>query len=174
MLETVWDLEIRMVVPFDTLVIYPDDNQDEYIEDPNFKRMREYLKINIDISSIIEELYINREKNGSISIYYSDDTSKNYILLDTHIDPTDQLDLITIGVCCSKEYGGIIRRYVHEFYAKCKYNISYSEGLKEITQLYQTDFSLLTQITQKDYQYAIKNRKLHFYQSGNLLKTIST
>lgn len=49
MLETVWDLEIKMLIPFDELVLYPDDSRDEYIPDPGFQKIADYLHIQIDI-----------------------------------------------------------------------------------------------------------------------------
>jgi hypothetical protein len=37
MSETMWDLEIKMLVPFDVMVFYPDDYKDEYIVEPSFQ-----------------------------------------------------------------------------------------------------------------------------------------
>lgn len=40
MLETVWDLEIKMLIPFDELVLLSGDSRDEYIPDPGFQKCR--------------------------------------------------------------------------------------------------------------------------------------
>jgi hypothetical protein len=172
MLDTQWDLEIQMLVPFDIMVYYPDDFKDEYIEEPLFVKIRECLKVDLDINSIVEELYMNRGKNSCISIYYSDDSFKNFILIDTDIDPTDQLDLIRICIRCSKQYSGIIREYAHKFYAsRSKYNITYSEGADEISRKYDVDFSSFNgDVHFKLRSSVIRGRKLKFFQGGKLLR----
>ncbi|MHC1683058.1 MAG: hypothetical protein AB6733_08935 [Clostridiaceae bacterium] len=172
MLGTAWDLEIRMFVPFDTIIFYPDDFKDEYIEEPSFRKIRELLNIDIDVLNIAEEIYRDR-KSSYISVYYSKDCFKNYILFDVDIGATDQLDLITICIRCSSEFGGMIRQYAHEFYtSRCSYNIIYSEGNNEIRKLYNIDFSLYSEFYKNYPKSKILNRNLKLYQSGILLESI--
>ncbi|WP_160680865.1 hypothetical protein [Clostridium sp. C8-1-8] len=172
MIDTVWDLEIQMMVPFDTMVYYPDDFKDEYIEEPLFAKIREFLKIDLDVNSIVEELYKNRGKNSCISIYYSNESFKDFILVDTEIDPSDQLDLIRICICCSKHYSGVIREYAHKFYAsRSKYNITYSEGFNEILRKYGFDFSSFNGSANFKFRSSeIIGRKLKLFQGGELLR----
>jgi hypothetical protein len=69
----------------------------------------------------------------------------------------------------------MVRHYAHEFYTKqCQYNIIYSEGNSEISDMYRTDFSLFTPSSKTDYGQVIKNRRINFYQSGSLLKSVIT
>ena len=175
MTGTRWDLEIKMLVPFDVMIFYPDEDIDEYIVEPAFQKIMDLLNIKINITEIVEDLYENRGKNASISIYFSDNTYKDFILLDTYIDPTDQLDLIYICIRCVAENGGMIRNYAHEFYTKrCEYNIDYSEGNFTIRDLYKYDFSKFNPSSEIDYGQITKNRRINFYQAGALVKTCST
>lgn len=73
-----WDLEIKMLVPFDFMVFYPDDCKDEYIVEPSFQKIMDFLNIRINITEIIEDLYKNGGINSSISVYFSDSTYKNF------------------------------------------------------------------------------------------------
>ncbi|MCX7749632.1 MAG: hypothetical protein N2645_22485 [Clostridia bacterium] len=172
--NTMWDLEVKMLVPFDVMIYYPDDYKDDYIVEPSFKKIMEFMKIEIDLPVIIEDLYKNRGKNSSISVYYSYDSYKNFILLDTDIEPSDQLDLIIICIRCDASCGEVIRQFAHEFYTKrCKYNVVYSEGNFEIRDKYKIDFSSYSQLRDSDFIH-IENRRLYFYQSGKLLKSITT
>ena len=175
MAKTIWDLEIKMLIPFDIMIFYPDEDIDEYIVEPIFQMIVDSLNIKINIVEIVKDLYKNRGKNSSISVYFSDCTYKNFILLDTEIDATDQLDLIYICIRCTAENGGAIRTHAHEFYTKrCMYNIAYSEGNYIIRDLYKYDFSKFNPSGEIDYGQIIKNRKINFYQSGALIKSITT
>lgn len=147
MLETCFDLEIKMRIPEENLVFYPDETKDEFVTDPNFQKILDYLNIKIDIHKLYNDLTeYNRtgRSNPTINIYYSDNSYKDFIITDTYTyhDPTDQLDLIVVCIRCTEKNAGIIRQYAHEFYQKqCKYNIMYAEGNFVIQELYNTDFS---------------------------------
>ncbi|WP_438446531.1 hypothetical protein [Gorillibacterium sp. sgz5001074] len=172
-LDTAWDLEIRMIVPFDSIIFYPDDYNDKYIEEPAFQKLREVLNIELNVSKIVEDLYENRSNNPTITIYYSDRSFDDFILLDTKMDPTDQLDLITIGIRCKAEFGGLVRNYAHEFYTKrCEYNICYKEGNNAVRELYKIDFSLYSMFNEDKTISSSTKRFLSFFKSGELLKQI--
>ena len=168
-----WDLEIKMKVPFDIMVFYPDDDLDKYIIEPSFQKIIDFLNININVPEIIESMYENRNMNSSISVYFADETFKNFVLLDTQLDNTDQLDLIYVCIRCTAEKGGSIRNFAHDFYTKqCKYNIIYAEGNNTIRDLFNVDFSDFNLFNKIDCKKILKDRKINFYQSGILLRTI--
>lgn len=160
------DLEIRMVLPFDKIIYYPDDYKDEYIEEPSFKLIREYLKIDIDVISIVADIYVNRGNKSSILVYYSDYSYDEFIVFDTEIDPIDQLELIIIGIRCKSEYREKIRKLAHEFYTKkCKCNLFYA-GYREVRKFFKIDFTkfhLKSLSTKKE---IIKGRDVKFFQYG--------
>lgn len=180
MLETVWDLEIKMLIPFDNLVFYPDDSKDEYITESGFQKIADYLNIKIDIPELHDDLckgLHGGKMNPSISVYYADNTYKNFILTDTYRDPTDQLDFILVCIRCTAENGGTIRQYAHEFYKnRCKYNVIYAEGNRVIRDHYNTDFSLykagfslFKQSVKSHFKQKNKNKKIYFYKCGRLI-----
>ncbi len=173
--NTTWDLEISMVIPYGSLVEYPNDFEDVYHENVIFKRIRETLKIQIDIEKLHEEIENMARKDSSILVYYSNMNFENFIVFDTHIGLTDQLDLIDIGIRCEPKYSGLIRSYAHEFYvATCKYNIHYCEGNNNIKNRFKEDFSKYHEIMSSNYIHSNLNRRLCFYQGGNRLNTINT
>ena len=166
MAETMWDLEIRMRVPFESLILYPDNSGDEYVEEPIFKKIREVLGINLDISPIIENIYAK----DSIMVHYAEDTDENYILFDINIG-NDQLDIITIGIRCTADVGGTVIQLAHELYSKRhQYNILYAEGNREIVSFYKMDFGKYEQVSQSIQQNIITDRNFEFYRSGILLR----
>ncbi|MCU6793383.1 hypothetical protein OB236_14850 [Paenibacillus sp. WQ 127069] len=174
MLETAWDLEIKMIVPFHSIIFYPDDYKDEYIEEPTFKKLREFLNIEINVSEIVEDLRKNRPRNSTISVYYSESSFNQFILFDSDMDPTDQLDLITVCIRCTAEYGGTIRLYAHEFYTNCcEYNVIYSEGSYVIRDLYKINFSQNSKINKDECKEKLIKKNLKFFKSGELISTIN-
>lgn len=174
MLDTAWDLEIRMIIPFHSLIFYPDDYKDEYVEEPTFEKLRKILNIDMNVSEIIEEIRSNRGNiNSAISIYYSEKTYKNFIIIDSEMDPTDQLDLITICIRCIATLGGVVRNYAHQFYTNCcEYNIIYSEGNYVVRNLYKIDFSLYSETSEQEYKNNILKKNIKFIKSGKFIKTI--
>lgn len=180
MLETVWDLEIKMLIPFDELVLYPDDSRDEYIPDPGFQKIADYLHVQLDIPKLHDDLckgLCEGKMHPSISVYYADNTYKNFILIDTYLDPTDQLDFILVGIRCTAENGGTIRQYAHDFYKnRCKYNVLYAEGNYVIRDHYNADSSLykaginpFKRSVKSHYKQENKDKTLHFFKSGRLI-----
>ncbi|MFE5322109.1 hypothetical protein ACFQ88_25880 [Paenibacillus sp. NPDC056579] len=170
MIATAWDLEIKMIVPYDSIIFYPDEYKDEYIEEPAFKKLREFLSIEINVSEIVEDLNNNRLRNSPVFIYYSERSFDNFIILDTERDPTDQLDLITICIRCTAKSGGVVRRYAHEFYtSRCNYNIIYYEGNNLIKSLYKIDFSLYNQFNEAEYKDVLARRYFKLFKSGEPL-----
>ncbi|GKX66746.1 hypothetical protein rsdtw13_20040 [Clostridium sp. TW13] len=57
MKNTMLDIEIKMMIPFDTLAIYSDDDDDEYNIEPTFVKIMELLNVEFDVRRIIEILY---------------------------------------------------------------------------------------------------------------------
>ena len=181
MLETVWDLEIKMRIPFNCLVFYPNDSKEEYISDPDFQKIADYLNIKIDIpelyKDVCRELHGEAKYNPAISVYYADNTYRNFILIDTYRDPTDQLDLIFVCIRCTGDKGGTIRKNAHEFYIKrCKYNVIYAEGNYVIRDhyntdfsLYKSDFSLFKQSVKSHFKQENKHKKIRFYKAGHVV-----
>ena len=171
MKNTMWDLEIKMIIPFDLIITYPDDFNDDYIIDPYFKKIMDRLKIKIDIPPIINDLHRNRGKNSSVSVYFSLDSFSNFIIIDTDIEPSDQLDLIVLCIRCKAEVGGEISKYAHDFYtSRCKYNVHYAEGNFEIRGKYKVDFSLYN--PSFNYENIITGRNINLYQDGKLIRAI--
>lgn len=164
------DLEIRMVLPFDKVIYYPDDYIDEYIEEPSFKLIRDYLNINIDVLSIAADIYVNRGKKAPILVYYSDCSHDDFIIFDTEIDPIDQLELIIVGIRCKAENREEVKKLAREFYdKKCKLNLFY-EGYREIRKFFKIDFTkfYLGRLSTK--KEIIKGRNVKLFQCGETLR----
>lgn len=174
MLDTAWDLEIRMIIPYDSLIFYPDEYKDEHVEEPTFEKLRKHLDIDIDVAEIIEEIRNKRGRiNSTMSIYYSEHSYSNFIIVDSELDPRDQLDLITICIRCTANLGGVIRKYAHEFYTNCcEYNIIYSEGNYVIENHYKANFSLYSQTSEQEYKSFNLKNNIKFFKSGKLIKHI--
>lgn len=148
-MDLLCDLEILFMIPLNLIIEYPNDFDDNYFENHLFKKTRNFLNVDIDVCSIMKLIGydVGRRENGSISIYYSKDTFDRYILLDTYIGKTDQLDLISIGFRCPSKNGVELRNLVRQFYdTTCKYNIYYCEGTNAIRNKYKIDFSLFDSI----------------------------
>ncbi|MBA6316899.1 hypothetical protein [Cellulophaga baltica] len=136
-----WDIEIKLFLPKNTLVIYPDENKDEFIENPNFKAIRECLNIEIDIVDWYNrciQIALGKKELQKIEIYYSSD-EQSYILLDNYRDPYDQLDLIGIGVKTTSELGEKVRKLTRVLNDESPYNINYCEGSNPVFKLYPID-----------------------------------
>ncbi|ABG58568.1 hypothetical protein [Cytophaga hutchinsonii] len=136
-----WDIEIKLFLPNNTLVVYPDENKDEFIENPNFKVIRECLNIDIDITDWYNkciQIALGKMELQKIEIYYSSD-EESYILLDNYRDPYDELDLIGIGVKTTSELGEQVRKLTRILNDESPYNINYCEGCNSVFKLYPID-----------------------------------
>lgn len=88
-----------MIVPYNTLVYYPDETDDEFYEEKIFSEIRSVLAIDIDIidwHNRCEQIGFGRKNLQKIELFYSND-ERSYILLDNYKDPYDQLSLISLG-----------------------------------------------------------------------------
>jgi hypothetical protein len=175
-MDLLFDMEILMMIPLDIIIEYPSDFDDNYFENRLFKQIRDYLSIDIDVCSIMDYIGYNcgRRENGSVSIYYSNNSFKRYILLDTYIGTSDQLDLINVGFCCPSEEATELRKLVRKFYDEtCKYNIYYCEGTNPIGYKYQNNFAFYEKSKMGKGFKPIEGKRFMFYKCGELLLEIS-
>jgi hypothetical protein len=163
-----WDIEIKMMIPFDTLAVYPYDDVDEYNIEPTFVKIMELLNVEFDVCRIIETLYSCRSDKSAIEVHYSLDSFDEFIILDTYIDPTDQLDFIYIMFRSKACKGGDLRKLAHIFYTDtCKYNVYYEEGYNVIKNSTKIDFTKPDKICSND---IMKGKKLILFQNNKIFK----
>lgn len=171
MKETMWDIEIKMMIPFDTLAVYPNDDVDEYNIEPTFVKIMELLNVEFDVFRIIETLYSCRSDKSAIEVHYSLDSFDEFIVLDTYIDPTDQLDFIYIMFRSKYSKGGELRRLTHKFYTDtCKYNVYYEEGNNIIKNSTKIDFTKPDKLRLNEIKKIIENKKIILFQENKILK----
>jgi hypothetical protein len=136
-----YDLEILYTICFSELVRYPDENDDLFVERTEFKNVRDFLGIEIDVIDWINKCYniLEGERNlQSITLFYSKN-KENYILLDSYFDPLDQLDFIQVGVKTTYKNNTLVKALGRKFSDICEYNISYEEGSGSIRKYYPID-----------------------------------
>lgn len=71
-----WDIEIKLFLLSNTLVIYPDEDMDEFIENPHLKIIIEYLNIDIGIIDWYNrciQIAIGKMELQKIEIHYCPD-----------------------------------------------------------------------------------------------------
>jgi len=139
----IWEsIEIRIYVPFNDLAHYPDEEVDFFIENPMFKSIRDFLGINIDVVSWVNDCYSilqGKRHLSSIKLFYSQDRM-SYILLDNYIDPQDQLDFINIGIKTTGENSNKLKLLTREFNDASEYcGVYYEESSSAIIKLYPID-----------------------------------
>lgn len=117
-----------MTIPITELVAYIDDDSDEYVEDPVFMELRKALDIDIPITTIYERYFDAPVHSGDVLMYASCSHDDHFVVLDTYRDPVDQLDLIRVGVGCSKENVVVVRQLVRQLYDRSETFIHYEEG----------------------------------------------
>ena len=136
-----YDLELLYSISFSELVCYPDENDDSFIEKVEFKNIREFLGIEIDVQDWINQCYniLQGERNlQSITLFYSSN-KENYILLENYFDPTDQLDFVHVGIKTTNKNNKSLKIFGRKFSDTCEYNISYEEGSGSIRKYYPID-----------------------------------
>lgn len=166
-----WDIEIKMRIPFDVLAVYPDDGVDEYNIEPTFVEIMKLLNVEFDVCRIVETLYRCRSGESAIEVHYSLDSFDEFIILDTYIEPTDQLDFIYIMFRSKDSKGGELRELAHRFYTDtCKYNVYYEEGYNVIKKSTNIDFTKPDKLYSKDIKKAVEGKKLILFQKNKILQ----
>jgi hypothetical protein len=169
--QIMWDIEIKMTIPFDTLAVYPDEDVDEYNIEPTFLKIMELLNVEFDVYRIVETLYNYRSRKSAIEVHYSLDSFEEFIILDTYIDPTDQLDFINIMFRSKASKGGTLRKLTHKFYSDtCKYNVHYEEGGNVIKNNIKIDFTKPDKLCLNEMKKIIEDKKLILFQKNKILR----
>jgi hypothetical protein len=161
------DLEICYSICFSELVYYPDENDDLFLERPEFKKIRDFLEIDIDVIEWINQCYeiLGGDKNlQSINLYYSKD-KESYILLENYFDPIDQLDIIQVGIKTTNNNKKLLKKLARAFSDECRYIISYEEGNSSISKYYPID--------EKDLRRRLEDPKVDL-SKGKLVRKIYT
>jgi hypothetical protein len=136
-----YDLEICYSICFSELVYYPDENDDLLLERPEFKKIRDFLEIEINVIEWINQCYEilgGDKKLQSINVYYSKDY-ESYILLENYFDPIDQLDIIQVGIKTPNINKKLLKPLARNFSDACRYILSYEEGSSSISKQYPID-----------------------------------
>ncbi|CUU48888.1 hypothetical protein [Clostridium beijerinckii] len=83
----------------------------------NFKQLCEVININMNYKWLEEKYYFTKRGQGNVLIFYSPLNKDEFILLDIYCGPTDQNDMIKLGVRCSSNHNEIVNHlmhYIHE------------------------------------------------------------
>lgn len=171
-MDLAYDIEILAMMQLTALIEYPNEFADNYVENRLFKQIRDFLNIEIDVFAIMEQVGYNHGKRESpaVMIYYPGDCFDNFMLLDTYIGATDQLDLIDIGFGCSKQNAFELRKLVRRFYDEtCRYNIFYCEGANPVAFKYKNDFRKFEDLRKQESISTIPGKKYLFYRGKELL-----
>ncbi|PAB60334.1 hypothetical protein [Anaeromicrobium sediminis] len=169
--KTIWDIEVKMMIPFDLLAKYPDDDIDEYIIHPKFVEIMKLLNVEFDVRRIIETLYRQRSGKSAFQVHYSTETFEEFIILDTYIDATDQLDLIYIMFRSKDVKGGSLRKLTHSFYTEtCPYNVYYEEGSYVIKTSTTLDFTKPSKLQTDEVRRALKDKKVILYRADEIIQ----
>jgi hypothetical protein len=119
-----------------------------FIEKKEFKEIREFLGIEIDIYSWINDCHQNLQGEHNlrcISLFYSQN-GENYILLNNYFDPIDQLDIVHVGVKTTFLNNKVLKSLTRVFSDVCEINISYQEGNSSISSFYPIDEIVLRRL----------------------------
>lgn len=136
-----YDLELLYSICFSELVHYPDENDDSFIERLEFRAIRDFLEIEIDVIDWINQCHkiLQGERHlQSINLYYSKN-GENYILLESYFDPTDQLDFVNVGVKTIHNNNESLKALGRAFSDVCRYIVAYEEGSSSIRRFYPID-----------------------------------
>lgn len=136
-----YDLELLYSICFSELVHYPDENDDSFIERIEFRAIRDFLEIEIDVIDWINQCHkiLQGERHlQGINLYYSKN-GENYILLENYFDPTDQLDFVNVGVKTIHNNNESLKALGRAFSDVCRYIVAYEEGSSSIRRFYPID-----------------------------------
>lgn len=159
------------MVPYDTMIVYPDESVDEYIIEPTFVKIMELLNVNLDVQRIVETLTRYRSGKSAIEVHYSLDSFDEYIILDTYLGETDQLDFIYIMFRSKDSKGGELRELAHKFYTDtCEYNVYYKEGNSVIENSIKIDFTKPGKLCSKDVIKVIEDKKVILFRDAKIFK----
>lgn len=165
------DLELLFCISFSDLIYYPDKNEDIFFEINEFKCIRDFLQIKINIFDWINQCHRILEGNKKlqcIKLFYSKN-KESYILLDNYFDPFDQLDLITIGIKTINKNSSTLKILGRKFFDICEYNISYQEGCSSIRQFYPIDHEALKKVHTKPVNDLTKGKYIRkFYTKDSI------
>ena len=169
-MKTVWDIEIKMMVPFDVMSLFPDDDIDEYIVNPEFQELLDLMNINFNPMRLLDSLYNQDHSDTAIEVHYSTKTYDEYIVLDTYIVSTDQLDFIYIMFRGTTDLSAVLRKKAHEFYINnCPYNVVYAEGNFCINNHFKINLSDFGDFNEIILGESIKGKRIRFYRNDKVL-----
>jgi len=162
-----WDIEIKLTLPSSTLVTFPDiKNRKEYCENDNFRRIREYLDIQINIKNWYNrcvQISFGKKHLQKIELYYAKD-ERSYILLDNYRDPYDQLGLVSIGVKTTAELGNEIRKLTRNLNDESAFNVNYIEGSNSIFKLYPIDEHTMKRYSEPQISEYAKDKEVKIFR----------
>lgn len=164
-----WDIEITLFLPNTTLVTFPDEDKDDFIENSKFKAIREHLNIDIDIVGWYNrciQIALGKNELQKIEIYYSLD-ELSYILLDNYRDPHDQLDLIGVGIKTTAELGSETRNLTRILNDESPYNIDYCEGSNPVFKLYPIDERSKKRYREPQISEYLNGKEIEIIKAGN-------
>lgn len=174
LINTAWDIEIKMMVPFDVMAKYPDDDIDEYIIEPTFIEILKLLNIKFNPRRVLEILYNQEYEKSAIEVHYSEDSFNEFIILDTYIGKTDQLDFIYMMFRGNEKNGGKLRKLVHKFYIEtCPYNVVYEEGNYYIHDTYKIDLTKPFEIDESDLKASISGKKMILHRTEEVFSSFN-
>ena len=162
------DVEILICAPFNLLIEYPDENEDLFVENPNFSSIKSLLQIDIDTITWANECYDilgGKRELQSIKLFYAKD-GQNYILLNNYFDPYDQLDTVDIGIKGKPEVADELRVLSRRLFDDCKYKIAYQEGNGQVFSQYPIDeFSRKRYLSVPENKY-LEGKKVEIFTSA--------
>lgn len=130
--------EALLTVDFGSLITYPDENKDDFIENIRFAKIQAALGLQFDTISWANncyDIFAGKRELQEISLHYSYDGT-NYLLIDSYFDPIDQLDLIHVGFKTPASNENTLKYLCRDFYDNCETRIMYTEGTNAVFQNY--------------------------------------
>ncbi|EHN65603.1 hypothetical protein [Comamonas testosteroni] len=97
--------EFEICVSMVDLAVWPEDDDLPVCQHPELKALFDALEANIDLLPLVIKYFENnmRAGQGDLYVFEFDEDNSTVVALDTYSDITDQLDLVSLFVRCTKE-----------------------------------------------------------------------
>jgi len=121
--------EFRVAVSMSDLVVWSEDQDDNFSPHPALDAIATSLGISIDIRGL-HALYFEATSIGTGDVHVFSRTSNptNVFAIDMYRDLTDQLDIIAIGVRCEETAGSIVKTSLRSLFDSASCQVWYEEA----------------------------------------------
>lgn len=111
-------IEYSFYLPFWDFVEY-DEEDKPYVEE-SFSHLCQALHIEVDIERFHDQYYDNphRAGEGDVYVFRNRLNPSSFMMLDTLHEPTDQCDMVKLGVRCDDSVSAEVKMYLLQLYDK--------------------------------------------------------